>query len=213
MAAVAVAGALRQDLPGGGDRRRPDGVEHDSLLPRPRAGQGAGHPPAHPVAPGSAVLQRRRPPQREPVVAGRPRRSRRRRSASSPAHTPVPGTCLAPSSTTRPDGFPRATSPSSPTSTARMTNGRSSPGRSSPATPCSSTWQPSTVRQEWPERDGGACCRCGSSATTWSTRRDPGRPHPRSRPSSVRSRQARRWPTRSFPFSGARPGTEAVPSR
>ena len=56
------------------DRCRVDGLPHGAALPRPRARQGAGHGAAHPVAPGSSVLQRRRAAQRLDVVPGRPRR-------------------------------------------------------------------------------------------------------------------------------------------
>ena len=52
-------------------------------VPRPRAGQGAGHPPAHAVAPGPAVLQRRRPAEREHVDPRRSGAARSRRSSSS----------------------------------------------------------------------------------------------------------------------------------
>ena len=41
-------------------RRRSDGQRRRAPVPRPRAGQRGGHAPAHPLAPGPAVLQRRR---------------------------------------------------------------------------------------------------------------------------------------------------------
>ena len=103
------------------DRRRADGLADGAAVPRPRAGQGARHPPAHAVAPGPAVLQRRRPPERQHVVPRRPGAARRRRSSSSPARTAASGTCRARSSTTRPSGSPTARWPSCPTSTADPT--------------------------------------------------------------------------------------------
>ena len=77
---------------GGTDRRRADGLTAGTPLPRPRAREGAGDAPADAVAPGPAVLQRRRPPGLLAVDArrpGRPRvdgRVRRRLASRSVAH-------------------------------------------------------------------------------------------------------------------------------
>src|SRR4029077_11581020 len=56
-----------------GSRRRrcPDGDAAGPLLPRSRAGEGGRDQAAHPVAPGPAVLQRRRP-RRERLDPGDP---------------------------------------------------------------------------------------------------------------------------------------------
>ena len=72
LAAPAGDRALHRRVRRGRDRRRADGLADRAPVPRPRAGQGAGHPPAHAVAPGPAVLQHRRPPERQHVVPRRP---------------------------------------------------------------------------------------------------------------------------------------------
>ena len=71
LAAAARARACRPGLAGGGDRRRADGRRRGAVLPRPRAREGAGDDAAHAVAPGSALLQRRRDADVLCVASGR----------------------------------------------------------------------------------------------------------------------------------------------
>jgi hypothetical protein len=73
LAAAARARERRADVSCSSDRRRADGRRSGALLPRPRAREGAGDDSTHAVAPGSAVLQRRRRPDLLGLVAGRPR--------------------------------------------------------------------------------------------------------------------------------------------
>ena len=60
LAAAARARACRDGLARRCDRRRADGGRRGAVLPRSRAREGAGHDAADAVAPGPAVLQRRR---------------------------------------------------------------------------------------------------------------------------------------------------------
>ena len=158
----------------GCDRRRADGVRAGAALPRPRARQGARHAAAHAVAPGPAVLQRRRASERQHVDPGRSGVARLRRSSSSPARISARGSCRGRSSTGRRSGSPTGRWPSCPTSTAGPTTSGSSGGTSNPATPCASTCSRCTPRAASTARTGGACCRSGSSVTTWCTRRASG---------------------------------------
>ena len=70
------------------------GADDRAAVPRPRARQGARHPPAHAVAPGPAVLQRRRPPERSACGSPSTRsprvdaRVRRRLAPSGPWYMP-----------------------------------------------------------------------------------------------------------------------------
>ncbi len=118
LAALAGDGAIHSPLTGRGDRGGVDRFVDDPALPRPRLGEGAGNEAAHAVAPGSAVLQRRRAPERQHVVPGRPGTP----GLDAGVHrrlTPwARGTCPARSSTARQSGFPKAHWPSCPTSTA-----------------------------------------------------------------------------------------------
>ena len=181
------------------------GSRTGAAVPRPRARQGARHPPAHAVAPGPAVLQRRRPPERQHVVPGRPGAADVDAASSSPARTAASGSCRGRSSTTRPSGSPTARSPSCPTIDGRPERlPRSSAGSSSRATPCSSTCSRCTPPAASPGRTAGGCCRCASSATTSSTRRGRGRRRRRSPASTTSCRPARRWTTRCSPSCGRR---------
>ncbi len=186
-------------------RRRADGLADRAAVPRPRAGQGARHPPAHAVAPGPAVLQHRRPAERQHVVPRRPGASRvdaavRRR--------------LAPWRVVHAPDVPRRPGEVVPRRHARRAARhrrpprrlhRSSAGSWSPATPCSSTCSRCTPRRRRRHRTGGGCCRCASSATTSSTPRARGRRRRRSPASPTSCRPARRWTTRCSRSCGPTP--------
>ena len=115
------------------------GCRAGAVLPRPRARQGAGHDAATPVAPGSALLQRRGRADVLGVAAGRPGLARgdarvRRRLAPRPvadaAHVHgQPGEVVPGGQRSRICPTSRPTAPPS----------RSSAGSSSPATRSSST--------------------------------------------------------------------------
>ncbi len=68
-------GAVHPRIARRGDRRRTHRLRFDPALPRPCVGQGARHEAADTVAPGPAVLQRRRRAERQHVVPGRSGRS------------------------------------------------------------------------------------------------------------------------------------------
>jgi hypothetical protein len=83
----------RRDLRLAPGRRRgpPDAQPARAPVPRPHADQGARHPPAHALAPGPALLQHRRPAERQLLDPGRSRCGATPRWSSSPARTGARG--------------------------------------------------------------------------------------------------------------------------
>ena len=184
-------------------RRRADGRRHGPAVPRPRAGQGARHPPAHAVAPGPAVLQRRRPAERQHVV---PRRSgaprvdagvRRRLAPRRVVHAALvprrPGEVVpgrharrAARRRRRPDEF-------------RVIGWELEPGDAV-------FFHMLTLHAAGgvPGTTAGACCRCASSATTSCTPRARGPRRRRSPGSPTSCRRACRWTTRCSRSCGRR---------
>ena len=194
--------AVHPRVAGRGDRRRADGLAAGAALPRPRAREGARDPPAHAVAPGSALLQRRRPPGLLAVDAGRPRRPRvdaRVRGRLAPRPVAHAADVHGLGGEVVPRGEPRG---------AAGRRGRSR-GVRDPRVGARAG-----RRRVLPHADAPRCGRSdeaapgslasASSATTSRMRRGRGRRRPNSPASPTSCPPARRWSTRSSPCSGKR---------
>ena len=179
------------------------GSRLDPPLPRPRAGQGARHEAAHAVASGPAVLQRRRRAERQHVVPRRPGRSlgdagvhRRHppRALVHAAHVPRrPGQVVP---RRQPRRAARLRRRSRPLAGDRLGARAGRRGVLQHAHRPRLGWR---VRH----RIAGACCRCGSSATTWCTRRGRGPPRRRSTASTPSWPTGCRWTIRCSHCCGA----------
>ena len=165
---------------GPADRRHADGHAAGPPLPRSRPGEGGRDQAAHALAPGPAVLQRRRP-RRERLDPGGPGARGRvpgagghvtPRPVADAAHVPARGGALVPR------GKPGRTADIEADRGAfdirRFDSGAGRRPSSSTSCPC--TGHPGSPTR----RAGGGCCRCGTSRPAPGTPRGSGVPRPRS---------------------------------